>query len=80
MRALGITTAGWVADYFRSAKRATAGLLPELAAAGQLIEVQVEGGASQATCTDNAALALAAADGVLVPRLTTLLSPLRPTA
>lgn len=79
VRALGITTAGWVADYFRSAKRATAGLLPELAAAGQLIEVQVEGWSQPGYLhPDNAALALAAADGVLVPRLTTLLSPFDP--
>lgn len=79
VRALGVTTAGWVADYFRTAKRDTTPLPAELAAAGQLIEVRVEGWQQPGYIhPDNLALAEAAASGALIPELTTLLSPFDP--
>jgi uncharacterized protein YcaQ len=79
VRALGITTARWVADYFRTSQRDTAPLPPALAAEGALIEVQVESWQSPAYIhPDNLALAEQAAAGALEPELTTLLSPFDP--
>jgi uncharacterized protein YcaQ len=79
VRALGITSARWVADYFRTSQRDTAGLPGELAAAGELIEARVEGWSAPGYIhPDNRALAEAAASGALVPELTTLLSPFDP--
>src|SRR5688572_4396422 len=43
VRALGVTSARWVADYFRTSLRDTMPLLPALAAEGALIEVAIEG-------------------------------------
>jgi uncharacterized protein YcaQ len=78
-RALGITTARWVADYFRTGQKETAPLLPALAAEGALIEVEVEGWKSPAFVhPSNLALMEAAAAGTLAPELTTLLSPFDP--
>jgi len=79
VRALGITSARWVADYFRTSQRDTAPLLPMLAAEGALIEVAVEGRQSPGYIhPDNQALAEAAAAGTLILELTTLLSPFDP--
>jgi uncharacterized protein YcaQ len=79
VRALGITSARWVADYFRTSQRDTAPLLPALASEGQLIEAAVEGWDAPAYIhPDNLALAEQAAAGALVPELTTLLSPFDP--
>lgn len=79
VRALGITTAAWLADYFRTPKRATAPLPAMLAAEGQLVAARVEGWQQPAYIhPDNLALAEAAASGALVPELTTLLSPFDP--
>ena len=79
VRALGITTARWVADYFRTSQRDTAPLPPKLAAEGALVEVAVEGWQSPAYIhPDNLALAEQAAAGALGPGLTTLLSPFDP--
>jgi uncharacterized protein YcaQ len=79
VRALGITTARWVADYFRTSQKETAPLLPALAAEGALVEVAVEGWASPAFIhPNNLPLAEAAAGGTLQPELTTLLSPFDP--
>jgi uncharacterized protein YcaQ len=79
VRALGITTARWVADYFRTSQKETAPLPPTLAAEGALLEVGVEGWQSPAYIhRDNLALAEAAASGALRPELTTLLSPFDP--
>lgn len=79
VRALGVTTARWVADYFRTSQRDTAPLPPALAAEGALIEATVEGWQSPAYIhPDNLALAEAAAAGTLTPELTTLLSPFDP--
>ena len=79
VQALGVASAGWVADYFRTARRDTMPLLPALAAAGELLEVQVEGWPAPGYLhPNNLPLAEAAAAGALVPELTTLLSPFDP--
>jgi uncharacterized protein YcaQ len=79
VRALGITTAGWAADYFRTKKRETIPLVRALAAEGALLPVQVEGWGEDAYVhPDNAKLLRAAAAGRLVPAHTTLLSPFDP--
>jgi uncharacterized protein YcaQ len=79
VQALGVASAGWVADYFRTAKRDTLPLLPALAAEGALIEVRVEGWPGPGYVHPaNLALAEAAAAGTAVPELTTLLSPFDP--
>ena len=79
VRALGVTSARWVADYFRTSQRDTAPLLPALVSEGALVEVMVEGWASPGYIhPDNLALAEDAAAGTLVPELTTLLSPFDP--
>lgn len=82
VRAMGVTSARWVADYFRFSKdeaRAVPGMLAELAAEGALLVAQVEGWAGPAYIhPDHAALAEAAAAGALAPTLTTLLSPFDP--
>jgi uncharacterized protein YcaQ len=79
VRALGVTSARWVADYFRTSLRDTMPLLPALASEGALIEVAVEGWEHAAYIhPDNQALAEAAAADALTPELTTLLSPFDP--
>jgi uncharacterized protein YcaQ len=79
VRALGITTARWVADYFRTGIKETAPLIPILAAEGALAEVTVEGWRQPAYIhPDNLGLAERAAAGRLAPKLTTLLSPFDP--
>jgi uncharacterized protein YcaQ len=79
VRALGITTARWVADYFRMPKRTTAALPAALADEGALLRMQVAGWRSEAYVhPDNLSLAEAAAAGTLQPGLTTLLSPFDP--
>lgn len=77
--ALGITTAAWVADYFRTPKPATRALVPTLAREGALIPVEVEGWREQAYIhPSRRTLAERAAAGALRPTLTTLLSPFDP--
>src|SRR5215212_3901329 len=79
VRALGITSARWVADYFRTSQRDTAPLLPILASEGALLEAALEGWQTPAYIhPDNLALAEQAAAGTLIPELTTLLSPFDP--
>jgi uncharacterized protein YcaQ len=79
VRALGVTTARWVADYFRTRRRDTDSLPAALAGEGALISAQVEGWQDTAYIhPDNRALAEAAADGTLAPELTTFLSPFDP--
>jgi uncharacterized protein len=79
VRALGVTSARWVADYSRSSLRDTMPVLPALAAEGALIEVAIEGWEQPAYIhPDNLALAEAAATDALTPELTTLLSPFDP--
>jgi len=76
IRALGVTTARWVADYFRTDKRQTARVVESLAGDGLLLAAKVEGWKGAAFVhTDHAeALGSAAADR-LRPELTTPLSP-----
>jgi uncharacterized protein YcaQ len=79
VRALGVTTARWVADYFRTRKQETAAIVKALAGEGALQRAQVEGWSEEAYVhPDNAALAEQAAAGKLQPKLTTLLSPFDP--
>jgi uncharacterized protein YcaQ len=79
VRALGITTARWVGDYFRTRKLETATLVKTLAGEGALLPADVEGWDEAAYIhPDNAGLAEAAAAGALAPQLTTLLSPFDP--
>lgn len=79
VRALGIATARWVGDYYRMPKRETPARVRELAAAGELIEVQVDGWSDTAYVhPDDIQTARAAADLALKPVLTTLLSPFDP--
>ncbi len=79
VRALGIAQAGWVADYFRTPKLATAKLVQELGDEDALRQVEVEGWSVPGyVYPDNLPLVEAAADGHLTPELTTLLSPFDP--
>ena len=72
VRALGVTTARWLADYFRTPKVASATLLASLAEEGALLTAQVEGWQELAYVhPDNAALAATAPQA----ELTTFLSP-----
>ncbi|MGH7464251.1 MAG: winged helix-turn-helix domain-containing protein, partial [Longimicrobiales bacterium] len=79
VRALGIATARWIADYYRMPKRETPARVRELAAAGELIEVRVAGWSDVAYIDpEDLETARAAADSALKPALTTLLSPFDP--
>ncbi|MBC8077874.1 MAG: YcaQ family DNA glycosylase [Chloroflexales bacterium] len=79
VRALGVTKVGWVADYFRTAKRDTLPVVRALAAEGQLLSVQVEGWNEPGYVhPDNGPLVERAAAGGLAPTRTTLLSPFDP--
>jgi uncharacterized protein YcaQ len=79
VRALGITQARWVADYFRTRKPATHQALQELAATGQILPISVEGWKEPGYIhPERLALAEQAAAGKLRPTLTTLLSPFDP--
>jgi hypothetical protein len=79
VRALGVTVARWVPDYFRTPKRGIAGLLDELAEEGALLPARIEGWDEPAYVhLDNAEHAEAVLSGGLRPSLTTLLSPFDP--
>src|SRR5690606_3829123 len=79
VRALGIATARWIPDYYRMPKRETPLRVRELAAAGDLIEVHVDGWRDAAYVhPSDIDTVQAAADGALKPTLTTLLSPFDP--
>ena len=79
VRALGVTTARWVADYFRTDRRSTARTVEALAREGALLRVEVEGWKEAAYIHPaNLGLAEAAAAGGIRPTLTTLLSPFDP--
>ncbi|MFN8470834.1 MAG: crosslink repair DNA glycosylase YcaQ family protein [Anaerolineae bacterium] len=79
VRALGVTQAGWVADYFRTPKIATAQLTRRLADEGELLTAEVAGWSVPGYIhPDNLAIAETAAAGALTPELTTLLSPFDP--
>jgi uncharacterized protein YcaQ len=79
VRALGITTPRWVADYFRTPKREALDTVSQLAGEGALLTAEVEGWEGPALFhTENRRLIEDAASGRLKPELTTLLSPFDP--
>lgn len=79
VRALGITTAAWVSDYFRTDKRRTLATVSALAREGAFITLEVEGWKEPALVDPrNSKLLDDAASGRLKPELTTLLSPFDP--
>ncbi len=79
IKALGITTAAWVADYFRMPKRETAKLVHDLGREGRLLPATVDGWSEAAWIhPDHADLADRAAAGALRATRTTLLSPFDP--
>ena len=79
VRALGLTTARWVSDYFRTGKQSTTALTEKLSAAGELLPVRVDGWKETAYFHPaDRDLIEEAARGRLRPRLTTLLSPFDP--
>lgn len=79
VRALGITTAGWVSDYFRTPRRETLATVSALAAEGAILSVEVEDWKEPAFIhPDNRKLAKAASAGKVKTELTTLLSPFDP--
>ncbi|MGH9941994.1 MAG: winged helix-turn-helix domain-containing protein [Pyrinomonadaceae bacterium] len=80
VNALGLTTARWAADYFRTPKRETETLVRCLADEGALHSAQVEGWAEEPFYfhPDQTSLLESASAGKLRPTLTTLLSPFDP--
>ena len=77
VRALGVARASWVADYFRTSRRATPLLPPRLADEGALLRVEVDGWKEPGYVHPDYA-ELAASAGTIRPTLTTLLSPFDP--
>jgi uncharacterized protein len=79
VRALGVTTPRWVADYFRTNKRQTLETVSALAREGALLTAQIEGWDEPVLFhPDNRKLINDAVSGRLKPELTTLLSPFDP--
>ncbi|MBX6365239.1 MAG: YcaQ family DNA glycosylase, partial [Gemmatimonadetes bacterium] len=79
VRCLGVSTARWVADYFRASKPETPAVVRRLAAEGALVTATVEGWKEPVYIhPDHLALAERAAAGELRPSYTTLLSPFDP--
>lgn len=79
VRALGVTKARWVADYFRTNMRETLVAVQALADEGALVRVEVEGWDEPALVhPDNLRLLKLAQSGRLVMEHTTLLSPFDP--
>jgi uncharacterized protein YcaQ len=79
VRALGVTTASWVSDYFRSDKRRTMETVAALAGEGLLLSVLVEGWKEPALVhPENRKLLKDVIADKLKPELTTLLSPFDP--
>lgn len=79
VRALGVTRARWVPDYFKMAARGIESLLEQLAREGDLLQVTVDGWDMPGYVhPENRELATAAASGRLQPSATTLLSPFDP--
>lgn len=79
VKALGVTTARWVADYFRTKKGETIPVVQSLADRGQLLRATIEGISAEAYVhPDNLKLAKQAMAGKLLPEHTTLLSPFDP--
>ncbi len=79
VRALGVTTARWVADYFRTDRRETIETVRRLGAEGALVSVAVDGWTEPACVhPDRLDLVERAAAGAVRPSLTTVLSPFDP--
>lgn len=79
VRALGVTTARWAGDYFRTRRDETARHVAALGREGELIAVQVEGWAEPAWVhRDHAATLDRAAAGSLRARHVAFLSPFDP--
>lgn len=79
VRALGVTQARWVHDYFRTRPRLTPKDLRPLVEAGRLLEVRVQGWATPGFVhRDHAPLLRRAARGKLKATPTALLSPFDP--
>jgi uncharacterized protein YcaQ len=79
VRALGITKARWVSDYFRTRKQETSATTRALADEGLLLRVEVAGWEEEAYVhPDNRKLLRQVSNGLLQPELTTLLSPFDP--
>jgi len=79
VRALGVTQARWVHDYFRTRPRLAPGDLAPLVATGRLLEVRVAGWAEPGFVhADHAPLLRRAAAGALRATHTALLSPFDP--
>ena len=80
VRALGITPARWVADWFRMSKTATPAIVRSLAESGDIMQVEVDGWPDSACYVhpDNMARLEAAAEGKLTTSHTTFLSPFDP--
>jgi uncharacterized protein len=77
--ALGVTTAAWVADYYRTERRHTAAVVRELAAAGALLEAHVDGWDDVAYVHPmHRSLAAAVGTGRVRASLSTVLSPFDP--
>src|SRR5215213_2898060 len=79
VRALGVSLARWVPDYFRTPKKGVAGLLEELADEGELVRAGIEGLDEPAYVhPDNARPGEKILSGGLRSSVTTLLSPFDP--
>jgi uncharacterized protein YcaQ len=79
VKALGLTTARWVADYFRTNQRDTQVAIQQLLNEGQLQRVAIHGWNEPALLhPDHLPLVEAIADGNVTPSVTTLLSPFDP--
>jgi uncharacterized protein YcaQ len=79
VKALGVTKAAWIADYFRMYKKTAQQVVARLAKRGQLGTVQVEGWDAPGYFHPDQAGALeAAADGAIPISRTALLSPFDP--
>jgi uncharacterized protein len=79
VRALGVTKARWVPDYFKRPVKGTAALLERLADEGLLLRAHVDGWEVPGYIhLENARLARQAARGTLRHESTTLLSPFDP--
>jgi len=79
VRALGVASARWVPDYFRTPKRGVVELLEGLADEGELLRARVEGWEEPAYVhPDNAGPSEKVLSGGLRSTVTTLLSPFDP--
>ena len=77
VRALGVASARWVPDYFRTPKKGVAGLLEELVEEASLLRARIEGEPAYVH-PDNVGLAEKILSGGLRSSVTTLLSPFDP--